>query len=282
MSDAPKHPVKAYRNLDFLSSPDVRMIRIMCEFVNPQSRFRDQNIQRTIVFFGSARIQSKEESIQKVEEINQVILTHPDQEPQLLSQLKDAERQLLMSNYYEEAVETARLLTEWSLTLPANAQLIVCSGGGSEIMEAANRGAACAGGKSIGLNISLLYEQHPNPYISPELCLEFHYFFMRKLWFADLAAALVIFPGGFGTLDELMEVLTLVQPGKVNKKLPIVIYGTEYWDEVINFESMVKWGMISEKDLSLFHFADTPQEVFECLKQEILHASDSAAVERGT
>ncbi|MCZ6677484.1 MAG: TIGR00730 family Rossman fold protein [Candidatus Poribacteria bacterium] len=269
MSDTPGRTLKAFQNPDFLNGPDARIIRILSEFLDPQSRFDAQNIHRTIVFFGSARIRSKEESIQKVEAINQEILAHPDLESELLPQLKEAEHQLLMSNYYEEAVETARLLTEWSLTLPPEEQLIVCSGGGPGIMEAANRGAVCAGGKSIGLNISLPYEQFPNPYISPDLQFEFHYFFMRKLWFVDLAVALVIFPGGFGTFDELMEVLTLVQTGKIRKKMPIVVYGTEYWDEVINFESMVKWGTISAEDLDLFHFVDTPQEAAEYLKGQI-------------
>ena len=269
MSNLPPSPVKAYRNSDFLDSPDARTVRILCEYLEPQSRFRAHNVEQTIVFFGSARIRSKAESTQKIEEINQAILANPDGESELLPQLKDAERRLLMSNYYEEAVETARLLTEWSLTLPPAEQLIVCSGGGPGIMEAANRGAACAGGRSIGLSISLPYEETPNPYISPELYFDFRYFFMRKLWFVNLAAALVIFPGGFGTFDELMEVLTLIQTGKVRKTLPIVIYGTEYWEEVINFESMVKWGTIRAEDLDLFHFADTPQEVVKCLKGQI-------------
>ena len=141
-------------------------------------------------------------------------------------------------------------------------------------MEAANRGAAYANGKSIGLNISLPHEQAPNPHISPELSFEFHYFFMRKLWFVDLAEALVVFPGGFGTLDELMEVLTLIQTGKIRKKIPVVIYGTEYWNEVINFSAMVKWGTISESDLDLFRFTDTPQETVEFLKQKIRRSGD--------
>ena len=269
MSDEKNRPVKAYKNLDFLNGPDARIIRMMCEFLEPQSRFRDENIRQTIVFFGSARIRSKEESLATVESINRELLTQADGESELQQQLKAAEHQLLMSNYYEEAVETARLLTEWSLTLPLEDQWVICSGGGPGIMEAANRGAACAGGKSIGLNISLPHEQFPNPYISPGLNFEFHYFFMRKLWFVDLAQALIIFPGGFGTLDELLEVLTLVQTGKIRKKIPIVIYGTDYWREIINFEAMVKWGTISASDLDLFRFVDTPQETVEYLKQQI-------------
>jgi len=271
MSDEKNRPVKAYKNLDFLNGPDARIIRMMCEFLEPQSRFRDENIRRTIVFFGSARIRSKEESLATVESINRELLTQGDGESELQQQLKVAEHQLLMSNYYEEAVETARLLTEWSLTLPLEDQWVICSGGGPGIMEAANRGAICAGGRSIGMNISLPHEQFPNPYISPELNFEFHYFFMRKLWFVDLAQALVIFPGGFGTLDELLEVLTLVQTGKIRKKIPIVIYGTDYWREIINFEAMVKWGTISASDLDLLHFVDTPQETVEYLKQQIQH-----------
>ncbi|MBI1922868.1 TIGR00730 family Rossman fold protein [Candidatus Poribacteria bacterium] len=271
MSDEKNRPVKAYKNLDFLNGPEARIIRMMCEFLEPQSRFRDENILRTIVFFGSARIRSKEESLATVESINRELLTQGDGESELQQQLKAAEHQLLMSNYYEEAVETARLLTEWSLTLPLEDQWVICSGGGPGIMEAANRGAICAGGRSIGMNISLPHEQFPNPYISPGLNFEFHYFFMRKLWFVDLAQALIIFPGGFGTLDELLEVLTLVQTGKVRKKIPIVIYGTDYWREIINFKAMVKWGTISASDLDLFRFVDTPQETVEYLKQQIQH-----------
>ena len=269
MSNTPPRPVKAYRNSEFLNSDEARTIRIISEFIEPQTRFRDQNIRQTVVFWGSARIRSKQESTRIIEEIKQTIHSQPHQDPELLLKLKDAERQLVMSNYYEEAQETARLLTEWSLTLPPEDRLIVCSGGGPGIMEAANRGAISAGGKSIGLNISLPFEQAPNAYLSPDLAFDFHYFFMRKLWFVDLAGALVIFPGGFGTFDELMEVLTLVQTGKIRKRVPVVIYGSEYWDEVINFDSMVKWGTISEENLNLFHFANTPQEVVEYLKQQI-------------
>ncbi len=274
MSDGHPQPIKAYKNSDFLNSPDARTVRIMCEYLEPQRRFKTQNIQRTVVFFGSARLRSKEESLAKIEEINRAIATQPDRESEALHELKFAENQLLMSNYYEAAVEVAQRLTEWSLTLPPEDGFVICSGGGGGIMEAANRGAACASGKSIGLNISLPHEQAPNPYVSPELSFEFHYFFMRKLWFIDLAEALVIFPGGFGTLDELMEVLTLVQTGKVRKKIPIVIYGTEYWNEVINFSAMVKWGTISESDLDLFRFTNTPQETVEFLKQEIRRSGD--------
>jgi uncharacterized protein (TIGR00730 family) len=281
MSNVPSRPGRAYKNLEFLTGPDARAIRIIYEYIEPQSRFRDGNIQRTIVFFGSARLQSKDESLEKIEGINRAIEAQPDRESELLQQLKNAEHQLLMSNYYEEAVEIARLLTEWSSTLPPADQLVVCSGGGAGIMEAANRGAACAGGKSIGLNISLPDNQTPNPYISPKLSFEFHYFFMRKLWFVDLAEALLIFPGGFGTLDELMEILTLVQTGKIRKQIPIIIYGTDYWNEVINFEAMVKWGTISEADLDLFRFTNTPQETVEFLKQKIRRSGDSAAAKKG-
>ena len=269
MSDVPAPLIKAYENLDFLNSPDARIIRILSEYLEPQTRFLAQDVNRTVVFFGSARIRSKAESTQKIERLKQEIVAYPDREAELLHKLKDAERQLVMSNYYEEALDTAKLLTEWSMSLPRESQFVVCSGGGPGIMEAANRGARSAGGKSLGLNISLPFEQRPNPYISEKLAFEFHYFFMRKFWFVDLAVALVIFPGGFGTLDELMEVLTLVQTGKIRKKVPIVIYGTEYWDEVVNFESMVKWGTISKADLALFHVVDTPQAVLDYLKHEM-------------
>jgi uncharacterized protein (TIGR00730 family) len=278
MTNTPQ-AVKAYKNLEFLSSSDARTIRILCEYLEPQSRFKAEDVRRTIVFFGSARIQSKAASRAKIDEIRRAIQVQPDREAELQQRLKTAEQQLLMSNYYEDAVEVARQLTEWSATLPSEDKFVLCSGGGSGIMEAANRGAACAGGKSVGLNISLPYEQAANSYISPELAFEFHYFFMRKYWFIDLAEALVIFPGGFGTLDELMEVLTLVQTGKIQKKIPIVIYGTDYWNEVINFKALAKWGTISPSDLELFHFTNTPQETVEFLKQQIRRSGDSNAPE---
>ena len=185
-----------------------------------------------------------------------------------------------MSRYYQDAVELARMITAWSKDIYTRNQctgrrFIVCSGGGPGIMEAANRGASEAGGYSIGLNISLPFEQEPNPYISRELRFEFHYFFVRKFWLAYLAKALIIFPGGFGTLDEMMEILTLVQTGKITKSMPIILFGSSFWKEIINFQALVDWGMIKPEDLDLFTFCDTPQEAFDCLKNRLEPLSDA-------
>ena len=227
-----RRPV-AYLNDQFLNSPDARALRILSEFLEPLAHFRREKIRDTVVFFGSARIR--------------------EEGP--------------MSRYYEDARTLARLLTEWSGQFDVNQhRFVICSGGGPGIMEAANRGAHDGGGKTVGLNIGLPFEQFPNPYITPELSFEFHYFFMRKFWFSYLAKALVVFPGGFGTLDEMMEVLTLVQTQKLAKKMAIVVYGSAYWNEVINFQALVKHGTISAEDLSLFQFADDPETAFEILK----------------
>ncbi len=229
------HPLRpvAYKNDSFLDSPAARPLRILSEYLEPLAHFRAENIYDTVVFFGSARIQE----------------TGP------------------MGRYYQEARGLARLITEWSDKLTDSTQrFVVCSGGGPGIMEAANRGAQDAGGKTIGLNIGLPFEQQPNPFITPELCFEFHYFFMRKFWFAYLAKGLVVFPGGFGTLDELSEILTLVQTRKLNKKIVIVLYGSAFWKEILNFDALVKHGVISESDLELFEFADSPEQAFDILK----------------
>ncbi len=228
-----RRPV-AYLNERFLNSPDARALRILAEFLEPLAHFRREKIRDTVVFFGSARIR--------------------EEGP--------------LARYYEEARTLARMLTEWSDQFTNSTyRFVVCSGGGPGIMEAANRGAADANGKTIGLNIGLPFEQFPNPYITPELCFEFHYFFMRKFWFAYLAKALVVFPGGFGTLDELMELLTLTQTQKLAKKMAIVLYGSEYWKEIINFDALVKYGTISPEDLNLFEYADDPAGAFEILKK---------------
>src|ERR1051326_9046327 len=224
-----RRPV-AYLNETFLESPDARGLRILSEYLEPLSHFRDEKIQDTVVFFGSARITED-------------------------------------SEYYRDARTLARLITEWSSKIDAPFhRFVICSGGGPGIMEAANRGASDAGGKTIGLNIGLPFEQQPNPYITPELSFEFHYFFMRKFWFAYLAKAMVIFPGGFGTLDELCEILTLAQTRKIEKKIVIVLYGSAYWKEVLNFNALVKYGTISPSDLNLFQYADTPEEALSILQ----------------
>jgi uncharacterized protein (TIGR00730 family) len=222
----------AYKDEQFMESPDARPLRILSEFLEPFSHFRRENIRDTVVFFGSARLR------------------------------EDGP----LGRYYRDAQKLAAMVTEWAAQFSVNPhRFVVCSGGGPGIMEAANRGAWDAGGKSIGLNIGLPFEQLPNPFITPELSFEFHYFFMRKFWFAYLAKAMIVFPGGFGTLDELMELLTLTQTQKLAKRILIIIYGTEYWREVINFQALVRHGMISPEDLDLFRYADSPEEAFDLL-----------------
>jgi uncharacterized protein (TIGR00730 family) len=231
----------AYREEAFLQSADSRPLRLLSEYLWPLSHFQEENIQDTIVFFGSARI--KEDGP--------------------------------LGRYYTEARDLAKLVTNWARTIAGpdkHRRFVVCSGGGPGIMEAANRGASEAGGKTIGLNIGLPFEQRPNPYITPELCFEFHYFFMRKFWFAYLAKALVVFPGGFGTLDEMSEILTLAQTRKLESKIVIVLYGSEFWNEVLNFQALLKHGVISESDLKLFQFADTPEDALRILQRDLTAA----------
>jgi uncharacterized protein (TIGR00730 family) len=267
----PTVPEKAYSNQEFLNSPDARTIRILAEFLEPFRRFRKYKVRDTIVFFGSARIQPRMVVLKKIREVKKNLQkARGRKKKDLDQQLSAAVVELEMSKYYGECVELARLLTEWSKSIDSEQRFIVCSGGGPGIMEAANRGARLAGGKSIGLNISLSAEQFANKYISPELNFEFHYFFMRKFWFVYLGKALIVFPGGFGTMDELMELLTLLQTGKTRKKMSVVIYGRSYWEKILNFNALVKYGMIGEKDMDLFTFADTPEEAFEFLKKELL------------
>jgi uncharacterized protein (TIGR00730 family) len=227
------HPLLAYKNEKFLDSPDARSLRIISEYLYPLSHFRKEKVADTIVFFGSAR-------------------TH-EVGPN--------------AHFYNAARELARRVTQWSNNMENPARrFVVCSGGGPGIMEAANRGAQEAGGKTIGLNIGLPFEQRPNPFITPELCFEFHYFSMRKFWFAYLAKALVVFPGGFGTLDELTEILTLVQTQKLLKKMVVILYGSEFWKEILNFDALVKHGMIAPEDLGLFSFADDVDSAFRMLE----------------
>ena len=236
MSDTPPQarPPLAYANDDFLRKSDARPLRILSEYLEPLSHFRSQGISDTIVFFGSARIQ--------------------EEGP--------------MARYYQDARQLASLVTDWSQTLSLHSKrFVICSGGGPGIMEAANRGATEAGGKTIGLNIGLPFEQFPNPWITPSLNFEFHYFFMRKFWFAYLAKALVVFPGGFGTLDEFTEILTLMQTRKLHKEMVIVLYGTSFWKEIINFDALVKHGLISATDLDLFQFADDVDTALKILTE---------------
>ena len=254
----------AYENPDFVNSPDGRILRIVAEYSEPLSRFRRERIQDTVVFFGSARFASHSDATRALE-----VLEKPGSAKvaDFEVQLKKARAAVEMARYYEEAREMARLLTEWSMELPYKRhRFVVTSGGGPGIMEAANRGAYEAGGKTIGLNIRLPYEQFPNRYITPELNLEFHYFFMRKYWFAYLAKALVVFPGGFGTMDELFEILTLAQTEKLAKKILVMVYGKKYWNDVLNMQALADSGTIAEQDLDLFRIVDSPQEGFEVLR----------------
>lgn len=248
-------PLKAYKNADFLMSPAARELRILSEFVEPRARFIRNKINNTVVVFGSARTLSREMALHNLDELKKL----PSPEPKAL---KKAEKDLENSRYYEDAVELARRLTLWcNEHCNEHSKFYVCSGGGPGIMEAANKGAKLAGGKSIGLNISLPFEQFANPYIDSELNFEFHYFFMRKFWFAYLAKAIVIFPGGFGTLDELMEILTLIQTEKIKKPMKILIYDRKYWDQVINIQGLLDNYTISESDLELFKWCDTVDEM---------------------
>jgi len=255
----------AYQNEPFLSSPDGRILRILSEYAEPLARFRREQIQDTVVFFGSARFQSRVEAQNGLARAEKKGAGGgAGSSPQ---HLKGALAAVDTARYYEEARKLAYLLTQWSVTIPARRhRFVVTTGGGPGIMEAANLGAHQAGGKTIGLNINLPFEQFPNPYVTPSLNFEFHYFFMRKFWFAYLAKALVIFPGGFGTLDELFEILTLAQTDKLAKKILVIIYGSEYWHKVINFQALVDAGTISAEDPDLFKMVDSPEEGFEYLR----------------
>jgi uncharacterized protein (TIGR00730 family) len=260
---------KAYRNVEFLNSPDARVIRLIAEFLEPHRRFRRENVRDTIVFFGSARIVSRRQSLQKVRELERRLKRSKRPSAKLRRAMEAARTRATMSKYYEDAARLSRLLTKWSMKLYQQNRFVVCSGGGPGIMEAANKGAKLAGGRSVGLNISLPYEQSANPYITKNLNLEFHYFFMRKFWFVYLAKALVMFPGGFGTMDELFEVLTLLQTNKIKKKVTVVLYGRDHWERTLNFSNLLRLGLISRKDVKLFRFADTPEEAFEYLVKEL-------------
>jgi uncharacterized protein (TIGR00730 family) len=256
----------AYHDLDFLESDEARPIRILAEYIEPLRRFKDQNIQDTVVFFGSARVHSRvraERALQK--------LRSGKRGPDYAADLKRSRKAVRWSRYYEDARELARQLTTWSLSLQSpRHRFVVCSGGGPGIMEAANRGAHEAGGKTIGLNIRLPFEQGANRYITPGLHLEFHYFFMRKFWFAYLAKALVIFPGGFGTLDEMFEILTLAQTQKLSKQMCVILYGREYWEQILDLKPMAEWGAINAEDLELMRWVDSPEQALEQLRGHLM------------
>jgi len=265
MTDKLKAAPLAYQNEGFLNSPDGRVLRILAEYSEPLARFRREQIQDTVVFFGSARFKGS-----KAAHTNLSAIEKNDAKTPKAQQEKDLKQALAgvdMARYYEDARKLAHMLTTWSKEIPARRhRFVVTTGGGPGIMEAANLGAHEAGGKTIGLNIHLPFEQNPNQFITPSLNFEFHYFFMRKFWFAYLAKALVIFPGGFGTMDELFEILTLAQTDKLAKKILVVIYGSEYWKRIINFQAFVDAGAVSQEDLELLKFVDSPEEGFEFLK----------------
>jgi uncharacterized protein (TIGR00730 family) len=266
MSEKLKSASLAYRNESFLDSPDGRILRMLAEYQEPLARFRREQIQDTVVFFGSARFQGRAAAKK-----NLITAEKNDGKTSLAQQEKNLKRALAgidTARYYEDARRLAFLLTKWSIHIPARRhRFVVTTGGGPGIMEAANLGAHEAGGKTIGLNINLPFEQMPNPYITPSLNFEFHYFFMRKFWFAYLAKGLVIFPGGFGTMDELFEILTLAQTDKLAKKILVVIYGSEYWNHIIDFQAFVDAGAVSQEDLSLYKVVDSPEDAFEYLRE---------------
>src|SRR5438128_6928648 len=259
----------AYLDAQFLESEEGRPLRMLSEYLEPLRRFKDQKIQDTVVFFGSARVDSRERAERALQTLRARGVRNADEHYQ--RELKKSRKALEWARYYEEARELARLLTAWTISLQSeNHRFVVASGGGPGIMEAANRGAREGGGKTIGLNIRLPFEQGANPYITEGLHFEFHYFFMRKFWFAYLAKALVVFPGGFGTCDELFEILTLVQTDKLSKQIHVILYGSNYWDQVLNLGPMAEWGAIAEKDLELVHYADTPIEAFDRLREHLI------------
>ncbi|HEV2380649.1 MAG TPA: LOG family protein [Terriglobia bacterium] len=259
-----RQPKLAYRDGRFMESPDARTLRIGAEYLGPQARLKKAGVQNTIVFFGSARILPRDVAENRLTDLEQATPAAADRD------LEAARMAVKMSRYYEEARQLAHLITEWSLSLKrGNHFLVVCSGGGPGIMEAANRGASEAGGLSIGLNIKLPLEQQSNPYVSPNLNFLFKYFFMRKLWFAHPARALVVFPGGYGTLDEMWEFFTLLQTHKLGHQAFILVYGSDYWKRLINFQLMVESGTISADDLRFLHFVDSPEEALGIIKRKL-------------
>jgi uncharacterized protein (TIGR00730 family) len=259
MTESRYRAIKAYKNEEFLNSPDARSLRILAEYQEPFTRFQEFHLRDTIVFFGSARFLSREEAEEKM---RQAEAGEGD--------LEEARKHLARSRYYEAARELSSRLTTWSKGLEGTERrFVICSGGGPGIMEAANRGASEAKGENIGLNISLPFEQNDNRYITRRLTFEFHYFFMRKFWFSYLAKAMVIMPGGFGTLDEFMETATLVQTEKIKKRLPIVLFGTEYWSRVLDFDAMADFGTISPEDVNLFFRTDSVEEAYDYLVREL-------------
>ncbi len=275
-----KKVYKAYENQEFLNSSEARILRILAEFLEPQAKFKKHKILDTIVFFGSARLLSKKDAVAKY---NKFKTTSPAT-PNFAENLRKAQQLVTMSKYYEDAVQLSKMLTEWSMNLPINSnRFIICTGGGPGIMEAANKGAKLAGGYSIGLNISIPFEQFVNKFVTPDLRFEFHYFFMRKFWFAYLAKCLIVFPGGFGTMDEFFEILTLVQTEKIKKKMLLIVYDEKYWKSIINFDSLISHGVINSSDMNYFKFCSSVDEVYKMvtkhLEQNYLNEKENVFIE---
>jgi len=268
-TELPQPLEKAYDNKQFLYSPAARNLRVLSEMMEPADRFRRFRVWDTVVFFGSARTLPRRQAGRNLREIEADLKKLNRPSKKLLQAREIARRDVVMSRYYEDAAALAERLTRWFLEIEDGRRFRVCTGGGPGIMEAANKGAKKAGGESVGLNISLAFEQTPNIYQTRELSFEFHYFFIRKFWFFYLAKALVVFPGGFGTLDEFFEFLTIIQTGKSRKHMPVVLYGSEYWNDVMNLEAMAHWGTISRSDLGLFRTFDDVDQAFAYLKKEL-------------
>ena len=271
MSDAEHFsgPPVPYLNPEFLKSPEARILRIISEYLEPAARLRRYRIRDTIVFFGSARSITPELAAERLDELQRKFEKTAEVTPEIEAQLSRANYMVKLARYYGDAAELARRMTEWSKGLGGQHHFIICSGGSGGMMEAANRGASLAHGKTIGLNIQLPLEQDVNPYVSRELTFNFHYFFMRKFWFIYPAKALIVFPGGFGTMDELFEVLTLVQTKMPRKKMPVILFGREFWEEIINFDALARWGVVSPDDLNIFYKTDSVDDAFEYLTSRL-------------
>jgi uncharacterized protein (TIGR00730 family) len=266
-----KHPSKAYDNHEFIHSNEGRIIRIVAEYLYPEQQLKKYGIKKTIIFFGSARVKPRELYEKQIEELREKIPSLSERDKaRILTKIKSLERlRDNVAKYYEDAYKLSYKIAEWSKNLSARNRFYICTGGGPGIMEAANKGAYDAGVKTIGLNISLPFEQEPNIYITKELNFEFHYFFMRKFWLVYPAQALIVFPGGYGTIDEMMEILTLRQTGKMKKPRLIILYSSDYWKKVINFDYLVEMGMIGKNDTKIFYFADSPDEAFSIIRKEL-------------
>ncbi|MFL6277511.1 MAG: LOG family protein [Blastocatellia bacterium] len=262
-------PPLAYLNHEFLKGPEARILRILSEYLEPASRLRHNRIRDTIVFFGSARSVSPEAAVMRMDAFKQRLDEAGALTAELEAEQSGAEYAVKLARYYADAMELARRVTEWSKGLTGQHHFIVCSGGSGGMMEAANRGASQARGKTIGLNIELPFEQGVNPYVSRDLIFNFHYFFMRKFWFVYPAKALVVFPGGFGTMDEMFEVLTLIQTKKPGKRMPVILFGKAFWEEVIDFGALVRWGVVSPHDMNIFHMTDSVDDAFIYLTSQL-------------